>query len=313
MILDDLGLRDVPLVVLDQGTDFASQLDAFGPDFYRSCWDLVVIVDYMKKMLLQTRPYEVNAGETDRVYKECLAELALVGEQRGDIYGKAAEIRDRLAAVPVRHGERRPLIGIVGEIYVRSNEFSNGYLVRKLERMGAEVVMPSLQEWLNYIAHERREICWQKGEIWGFVKEWLTEFVARWDEGRAGRIFRGAIRHMAREAASSEVIRLGSEYIHPTIKGEAILSIGRAAEYAEHGLNGVVNVVPFGCMPGAIVNGLLEKFRKDNDGIPLLKMDYDGTEQNAEETLLEAFVHQARQHMEEAREGEMSATRTPSH
>ncbi len=157
----------------------------------------------MKKMVLQTRPYEVNEGETDRVYHECLQELARVGEEKGDLFAEAARVRDRLAAVPVRRVERRPLIGVVGEIYVRSNEFSNGFLVRKLERLGAEVVMPTFQEWLNYIAHERRERCWQKGQVWGFVKEWLSEFVARWDEGRAARVFRGAIRHMPREAAAS--------------------------------------------------------------------------------------------------------------
>jgi len=309
MVLDDLGLEDVPVVVLDQGEDFASHLEAFGPDFYRTCWDLIVIVDCMKKMVLQTRPYEVNEGETDRVYAQCLRELAEVAERKGDHFAKAAQVRDRLAAVPVRM-ERRPLIGVVGEIYVRSNEFANSFLVRKLERFGAEVVMATFQEWVNYIAYERREMCWQRGYIWGFVKEWLTEFVARWDEGRAARIFRGAIRHMPREATSAEVIRLGSDYIHPTVKGEAILRIGRAVEYARHGLNGVVNVAPFGCMPGAVVNGLLEKFRRDYGGIPLLKMDFDGTEQTAEETLLEAFVHQARQHMEGSRRDEAPAVRS---
>jgi predicted CoA-substrate-specific enzyme activase len=304
MILDDLGLEDVPLVVLDQGADFASQLEAFGPDFYRRCWDLIAIVDCMKKMVLQTRPYEVNEGETDRVYARCLQELAEVGERKGDLFAMAGEVRDRLAAVPVRRSERRPLIGVVGEIYVRSNEFSNGFLVRKLERLGAEVVMPTFQEWLNYIAHERREVCWRKAQVWGFVKEWLAELVARRDEGRAARVFEGAIRHLPREARAADVIRLGAGYIDPTIKGEAILSIGRAVEYAHHGLDGVVNVAPFGCMPGSIVSGLLEKFRQDYDGIPLLKMDYDGTEQSGEETLLEAFVHQARQHMQGAAERE---------
>ncbi len=86
--------------------------------------------------------------------------------------------------------------------------------------------------------------------------------------------------------------------------------MGRAIEYAHHGLNGVVNVAPFGCMPGAIVSGLLEKFREDNGGIPLLKMNYDGTEQSGEDTLLEAFVHQARQHMEGAGESELSEATT---
>jgi predicted nucleotide-binding protein (sugar kinase/HSP70/actin superfamily) len=305
MVLDDLGLEDVPMVVLDQTNQFSEQIEKFGPDFYRDCWDLALIVDFMQKMVREIRPYEVNEGETDRVYRECLHELAGVAERKDDCIAKAVEIRRRLARVAVDRTERRPIVGVVGEIYVRSHEFANNFLVRKLERLGAQVVLPPFQEWLNYIAHERREVCWLGGTFWGFVKEWLTELVARWDEGRVARVFRGAIRKMPREAAIADVLRLGARYLHPSVKGEAVLSMGRAVEYVHHNLHGIVNVVPFGCMPGAIVNGLLERLRRDHAGIPVLKLAFDGVEHVAEETLLDAFVHQARRQMESPRGDEV--------
>jgi len=298
MVLDDLGYEDVPLVVLDQNEQFASHIAMLGPEFYRACWDLIVIIDYMQKMVREIRPYELNEGETDRVYWDSMRELAEVAERKGDYFARAAQIRRRLESIPTDRSERRPLIGVVGEIYVRSNEFANNFLVRKLERLGAQVALPPFQEWINYIAHERRERCWLEGSVWGFVREWIAELVARWDEGRAGRIFAGAIRHIPREAPISRVLELGSRYIDPTLKGEAVLSLGRAVEYAHHGFDGIVNVAPFGCMPGALVDGVLERFRRDHGGIPVIKMAYDGVEQPTEETLLEAFVHQARQHME---------------
>jgi predicted CoA-substrate-specific enzyme activase len=295
MVLDSLDLENVPVVVLDQTHDFSNHIRSFGPDFYRSCWELSLIVDFMQKMVRERRPYEVNKGEVDKVYKTCLKELAEVAEKKGDYYKKATEIRDRIASVPIDRTEQRPLIGIVGEIYVRSNPFANNFLVRRLEKHGAQAMLPPLQEWLNYIAADRREIAWQEGQVFRFVKEWLTEFGARWIEGRIARIFHGSIKHMPREKSTSEVLKLGNEYLPPTIKGEAILSIGRAIEYAEHGFDGVVNVAPFGCMPGAIVNSLLESFRQDY-GVPVIKLDYDGLQQTSEDTALEAFVHQAGEH-----------------
>ena len=51
-------------------------------------------------------------------------------------------------------------------------------------------------------------------------------------------------------------------------------------------------------MPGAMVDSLLEKFHRRHHGIPVLKLAFDGVEQASEETVLEAFVHQARQYME---------------
>jgi predicted nucleotide-binding protein (sugar kinase/HSP70/actin superfamily) len=296
MVLDDLGYENVPLVVLDQTEEFSDHIEAFGPDFYRVTWELSLIVGFMQKMVREIRPYEINEGPTDRVFQQGVEELAEVAEQEGDYNELASDIRRRLEAIPVDRSEQRPLIGIVGEIYVRSNAFANNFLVKRLEECGAQVVLPPLEEWLNYIAADRREVAWQKGEIWSFVKEWLTEFAARWSETKVAKNFKDAIKHMPREASIAEVLEKGSEYLHPAIKGEAVLSMGRAVEYAEHGFDGVINVVPFGCMPGAIVNSLLERYRKDHD-MPVLKLDYDGMQQASEGTALEAFVHQASEHM----------------
>ena len=297
MVLDELGYEDVPMVVLDQTQQFSDHVKAFGPNFYRNCWQLLVTVDFLQKMVRETRPREVNEGETDRVYRECLELLTQVAEEKGDYMAAATEARDRLLAVETDNTDSRPLIGVVGEIYVRSNEFANNFLVRRLEDLGAQVLLPTLQEWINYVSYDRRELCRQESRWWSFLKEWATEFVARWDEARIARIFDGAIQHMPREAPAGEVVEEGSHYLHPTVKGEAILSMGRAVEYVHHGLNGVVNVAPFGCMPGALVNGLLERFREEHDSMPVLKLAFDGVEQTTERTLLEAFVHQARQHM----------------
>jgi len=297
MVLDDIGYERVPMVVMDQTDNFSEHISGFGPDFYRSAWEMFLIVDFLQKMVRETRPYEIEEGQTDEIYRRGLRELEAAGEAKGDYLAVARASRRRIEAVAVARSERRPLIGVVGEIYVRSNEFANNFLVRRLEKMGAQVMLPPMQEWLNYIAASRREVSWQGGKVWAFVREWLSEFAGRWSEARIARVFRGAIDVMPRESSTSEVLRLGTRYLDPTVKGEAILSMGRAVEYAHHGFHGVVNVSPFGCMPGAIVNSLLEKFRRDHGGIPVLKLEFDGQEQMAADTALEAFVHQARQYM----------------
>ncbi len=297
MVLDDLGYHEVPMVVLDQTHRFASQMGSFGPGLYRDLWRCIVIVDCMQKMVREIRPAEAEAGETDRAYAGVLASLVETAERGGDLFSEAARARRRLEAVPLNGHVARPVIGVVGEIYVRSNEFANNFLVRRLERLGAQAMLPTLQEWTSYIAHERRDLRRLQRQWGGLLKEWLVELVGRRDEGRVSRAFGGAIRRMAREARTAEVVRLGSQYLDASVKGEAILSMGRAVEYAHHGLDGVVNVAPFGCMPGSLVDGLLERFRRDHPGVPVLKLAFDGVEHTGEETQLEAFVHQARQHM----------------
>jgi len=180
---------------------------------------------------------------------------------------------------------------------VRSHAFANSFLVRKLERLGAQVLLPPLQEWLDYIAAERRATSRQRGAFGELALEALAQWVCRRDERRVAAVFDGLAGPMPRESSMRDVLRIGSRYLDPSVKGEAILSMARAAEYAHHGVHGIVNVSPFGCMPGAIVNGLLEEFRRDHDAIPVLRLAFDGVDQPGEDMLLDAFVHQARQRL----------------
>jgi predicted nucleotide-binding protein (sugar kinase/HSP70/actin superfamily) len=84
-------------------------------------------------------------------------------------------------------------------------------------------------------------------------------------------------------------------YVDRNIRGEATLSMGRAVEYARYGINGIVNLIPFNCLPGTIVNTLLWKFVLDYPEIPILKMLYDGNLQSTDQTRIEAFMYQATQ------------------
>ena len=52
---------------------------------------------------------------------------------------------------------RRPLVGINGEIYLRSNRFSNKDLVKTCEKAGLEVVVSPMGEWMKYTSHRNLE------------------------------------------------------------------------------------------------------------------------------------------------------------
>ena len=88
----------------------------------------------------------------------------------------------------------------------------------------------------------------------------------------------------------------GNKYIDDTFEGEAILSVGKAIEFYYLNAAGVVNVMPFTCMPGTIVSGILKRMRKEHDQIPVISIAYDGQREASILNRLEAFVHQARQY-----------------
>jgi predicted nucleotide-binding protein (sugar kinase/HSP70/actin superfamily) len=187
---------------------------------------------------------------------------------------------------------KKPIIGVVGEIYVRSNKFSNEDLVRKLETLGAEVRLAGVEEWLYYlnIIGTRRAII---NRDWSTMVDYMVKKVVK------GRVERGQARHYEgflnslHEPTIKELFKKAAPYVSDSFEGETVLSIGKAIDLAEKGASGIVNAMPFGCMPGTIVAALMRAVSRDI-GIPFISIPYDGTESTTTRLQMEAFMDQAK-------------------
>jgi len=296
MVLDDLGLGRVPIVMLDQTKDFAEDLENLGANFRRIAWDGIVLVDLMQKVLRHVRPYERHPGESDELYQRLLRRLADAIRTGGEADEIARQARAEFDAIEVDRSKPRPLIGIVGEIFVRSNAFANNFVIRRVEALGGEAGMPPLEEWIDYIGWCRKQDYKIERELKKLLVEKLADSFQERALRRLSKYFEGSVDNFLYEADTQEVLDRGGRYLHEAIRGEAALSMGRAVEYAEHGFSGVINIVPFNCIPGTIVTALLKRFREDHGDMPILNLVYDGDEQVGEATRLEAFMYQARQY-----------------
>ena len=298
MLLDDLGFENVPIVELDQSSTkgYHGDLGTLGTSFRKLAWRGIVLIDLLQKITHQTRPYETDAGACDALYEHFLGCLEDAGAHGRDLLPVAREAVAAFRAVPVDRSVVKPRIGIIGEIYVRCNAYCNHSVVRKLEALGAEAAVPPLEEWVDYIAHERKTDSWRAGDVLGYLKEVATGLFQDHTVRRMTKPFETELRDFAYEASTADVLKLAEPYLDFAVRGEAVLSMGRAVEYAHKGFNGVINVIPFNCMPGTIVDALLERYRQFHPGIPVLKMSYDGLTHVGEDTRIEAFVYQAAQH-----------------
>jgi predicted nucleotide-binding protein (sugar kinase/HSP70/actin superfamily) len=95
------------------------------------------------------------------------------------------------------------------------------------------------------------------------------------------------------EPAIVDVLKLAEPYIDDSFEGEACLSMGKMVEFCHLGCDGLINVMPFSCMPSTVVAGLMKMLTHDNHGIPAVSIAYDGQADPTLDTRLEAFVLQA--------------------
>jgi predicted nucleotide-binding protein (sugar kinase/HSP70/actin superfamily) len=299
LVLDELGLQKVPIFVFDQTKSYHQDMAALGRGFRLQAWRGIVVLDLMQKLLLERRPYEVDKGETDAVYREWLERLVKLVEHGSNFESLARGARGAFEAVKIDRSLPRPRIGLIGEIFVRSNQFANDFVVRRLEALGAQCALPPLEEWLDYIDHQRKRR--NRLHLEGGWKDWakqkLSEMVQERTAEPLRKQFDSGIESFTRELPTQEILNRGRTYLSPAVEGEAILGMGRAVEYAEHGFDGIVNVIPFGCMPGTIASILLHQFHQEH-GLPVFTLVVEGTKDSGQDIRLEAFVHQCSEHMQ---------------
>ncbi|MBI5076014.1 MAG: CoA protein activase [Nitrospirae bacterium] len=292
-VIRDLGMEDLPVFSPNQDEHFYKHLGLAGKGYAMRVWEGVVSISLLRKCLLETRPYEKEKGLTDRTYQKHLLVLRrTLSTRNGNIEEVLKTARREFEGIPVQK-EVKPLIGIVGEIFVRSNRFSNDNLVRRIEALGGEAYLTPVDEWISYINLMGIRKVLIKKDLSGMITLLSKRFFQKRVEHRLGRLFSGFLRTL-HEPDTRTVMQNARPYIHPTFEGEAILSIGKSIDLIRRGASGIVNAMPFGCMPGTIVNALLRGV-KNNHKIPCLSIPYDGTESLTTEIQLEAFIDQARE------------------
>jgi predicted CoA-substrate-specific enzyme activase len=300
LVMDELGFEQVPIYAPDQSEVLYEELGLVGGgDFVRLAWQGCVAVDLLLKALHETRPYEAKDGNTNQVYQKQLNQLREVIEKRGDLLAAMTQARREFAAVPKNNGHRRPVVGVVGEIYTRLNRFANENVVLSIEELGGEAWMAGFCEWVLYTNYTSLQQALLKRNLGAVRNLWIENFFQQKDEHELGKPWRGFLKTLE-EPKTSRVLKMAHPYLHPSFEGEAILSVGKARDMMLRGASGVVNVIPFTCMPGNIVNAIMKRFREDNGNLPYLPLSMDGQEQSGTRTRLEAFMHQVSQHQRSA-------------
>ncbi len=294
LVLDDLGFQHVPIYAPNQDETLYNDLGIMGSQFSRLGWQGIVAVDLLIKKLLETRPYEKEKGISDRIYEASLKRVC-EAIRKGDSPNEAlSQSLEEFEKVDLEEPGTKPLIGIVGEIYVRLNRFSNEDVIRKIEQFGGEAWIAPMTEWILYVNTISKRRSLRKKSFSNLLKVFLTDYYQKRDEHHLEKIFKGHLRNFG-EPHTRSIFKKAKPYLDSSFEGEAILSIGKSIDFTKRGASGIVNIMPFTCMPGTIVSALLKRYHDENHNIPILNMAYDGQEQTNTLTRLEAFMHQAKE------------------
>jgi predicted CoA-substrate-specific enzyme activase len=238
--------------------------------------------DIFMKCIYRMRPYELEKGSCDKLHEEWLVkcrELIMAKHINWAKFKKyCREIVRDFDAIPIDENMRKPKVGLVGEILIKFAPSGNNHMVKQIEAEGAEAVVPDFIDFIQYCFYNQIFKADNYGmkkinKLVGKVGIWAID---NWVRDAAFKAYDKS-RHFERPesiyetaALASKVVSLGNQ------AGEGWLLTGEMMELIHCGVNNIVCVQPFGCLPNHIVGkGPIKAVRKANPGSNIVAIDFD--------------------------------------
>ena len=215
-------------------------------------YDMIGKMDHLEREVQQIRAYEMNKGETTRAWEKIqkLFDQATDRLSMQNAFDRGKQMLRAVHRHPVAE-EDRIRIGIVGEIYVVMEDSINMKIEQLLNSLGAEVERSQyLSQWVTY----------------NILPKWMNR------------------------THEMKVLKKGQPYIPIKIGGHAKQSVGQIVDFSQRGFDGVIHLMPFGCLPELVSQSIIPKIYEDHD-IPVLTISLDeqtGVANN--QTRIEAFL-----------------------
>ncbi len=276
--LDKAGFTEVPIVTTDMGDskDMHPGVAVLG---ISAVWEAVwtfMMLDILTDLCRKIRPYEINEGETDQVYQECVQMLANgIRDGVGKARKEFAKCIDRMGEIPYDRSHLKPMVFVTGELLVTYHPGSNFNIERYLEANGMETAFPRITDQL------RKDFRATECEIKDYhanippypqLVEALFDYVQKTLE-------KVAIRHPLYEYVKKpkELYLEVKDIIPETLScGEGWLMAAEIAHYAKEDVKSFIILQPFGCLPNHVCGrGTIKRLKEEYPDISILPLDLD--------------------------------------
>ena len=278
--LKKAGMEQVPVISLNlSGLESNPGFKLTLPLIKRIVYG-AVFGDILMKCVYRMRPYELEEGIVNRKHKiweqRVIAFVTGSSVSHGTFKKMCREMVHDFDTIPISD-EKKPRVGIVGEILVKFLPAANNHLADLLEAEGAEPVVPDLIDFICYCFYNQNF----KVEKLGFKKSKAT--IANlglkaidWLRKTANEALEQS-RHFTPSADIRDLAKMASPIVSAGNQtGEGWFLTGEMMELIHGGVPNIVCIQPFGCLPNHIVGkGVIKEVRREHPEANIVAIDYD--------------------------------------
>jgi predicted nucleotide-binding protein (sugar kinase/HSP70/actin superfamily) len=277
----DMRLENVVVFILSADNSYGE----LGPDFAKTMWQGLVLSDYLKDiqtaLMATAENPKAAVAEFEASWKHV---MEAVEHKPADVWKALRRVAADVKKIPLRRKLADcPKVLVVGEIYVRRDDFAVGELTELMSKRGIVVKVAGIAEWIHYL---------------DFVREYaLKKLIKLRQPGNRGKLLRLQIEEWWKHNVEKKTLAIleptglipktphdmkrimeytEKHFVNLELNSEIAVSSGAAAAAMnEGGYSGVVNISPFACLIGRVIEGIFTPWARERN-YPILSVEVDG-------------------------------------
>ena len=240
----------------------------------------VIYGDLLQKMLTKNRAYEVNKGETQKLFDNWMEKCKKLLQKSSNKEFKQSiyDIVNDFEKIELDTTTQKPRVGIVGEVLIKYHPFGNNYVANLLEQEGAEVILPDFMGFVKFMATHKitfnnllntNKTSSKLMKVAIKLIDLLEKDVKiALSNSNKGYLQPCDIWHL--EDKVKDVLSIGNQ------TGEGWFLTAEMIEYIENDIPNIVCVQPFACLPNHVVGkGVIKTIRSMYPDANISPVDYD--------------------------------------
>ena len=278
--LRDAGYPEIPVISfnfvgLEKNSGFKITLP-----LVKKLIKAVIYGDLLQKLLYKNKAYEINKGETEKLYYKWLEKCKKLSVEANtkEFNQSLYDMVNDFEQIKLDTTKEKPKVGIVGEILIKYHPFGNNYCTDLLDREGAEVVMPDLMGFVKYVMMNGVV----KGKILGkggFTSKIYKTAIKVVDtiEKDYKKALEGSKKGYLPPCNIEELAEMVEEILSTGNQtGEGWILTAEMLEFMNHGIENIICLQPFACLPNHVVGkGVIKTIRNKYPEANISPIDYD--------------------------------------
>ena len=279
-LFKDMRLENVVVFILSADNSYSE----LGPGFSQMMWKGLVVADYLKDIQNALLATAVDPKQAIYDYEKSWHKLMYAVEHNPkDMWKVLQNVANDVKKIPLKRKlVDCPRVLVVGEIYVRRDDFAVGELTELLSERGIVVKVAGISEWIHYL---------------DFVREYaLKKLIGLKTPGAKKDLLKLRIEEWWKHSVEKKVLKIlgptelipetphdmheimkytQEHFLNLELNSEIAVSSGSAAAAMDAGYSGIVNISPFACLIGRVIEGIFTPWARERN-YPMLSVEVDG-------------------------------------